>query len=288
MASVLVVFFISPWAILLQGRGSASPVIFDHPTHTDGAGLSCDDCHDAVETLKAGERAIPDHSVCESCHEVEDDEGCGICHVDPDNPEAVPAAGRHYSAFGHDRHLEAGLTCEKCHAPAEKAENLEPGLPVMENCQACHLSMQASLECGTCHDGETPRPADHVLITWRQDHGLEAGVMSSDCWKCHTQNNCDDCHQGVNLYGSPHPVTWKFNHFEASSFGEECLVCHETRETCTNCHRLMRPIPHELGPSFAEWGVGGTHVEEAKAFIETCISCHDVGNADPTCAKCHY
>jgi hypothetical protein len=66
------------------------------------------------------------------------------------------------------------------------------------------------------------------------------------------------------------------------------MTCHETRETCTSCHRSMVKTPHPLGSlSFANKTNGGDHVKEAESFIEVCISCHDVGNADPTCNKCH-
>lgn len=78
-----------------------------------------------------------------------------------------------------------------------------------------------------------------------------------------------------------------FQHSSEVSFGGECMTCHENRDACTSCHRSMLPVPHTFGIEFANPGDGGSHADEAKAFIETCISCHDVGEDDPTCARCH-
>jgi hypothetical protein len=76
-------------------------------------------------------------------------------------------------------------------------------------------------------------------------------------------------------------------HSMEAGFGGECLVCHESNNYCTDCHRTMLPIPHAFGPQYANNGDGGEHVDEAAAFMTTCLTCHDVQGTDPTCARCH-
>lgn len=283
------------WLILLPaalvlvvsaGTQTGEPIIFDHAYHVAEVEMTCSDCHVDVESLTVGGRAMPDHSICEGCHDVSSDDQCAVCHLDPDNPVGMPAARSLYSGFAHKTHSEAGLMCEACHGDLAKPD-IEPMKPAMRDCQVCHLEKEATLSCEACHDGKRPTPTDHQLSSWNIDHGIEAALNTSDCSMCHAQQDCDECHQGLNLFGKPHSPTWRFDHFAETSFGGECMVCHETRETCTNCHRTTRTIPHPTGYDYANTDGGGDHRDDAAAFPETCISCHDIGNDDPTCARCH-
>lgn len=262
--------------------GSRKPIIFDHGLHVVENDLTCEDCHESVELLPSGGRSIPNHDVCADCHEVGSPGECGSCHVDPNNPVGMAPAGEFYAGFAHKQHRREDIDCSTCHANITSI-GMEPVVPGMQDCLACHHKRNGPLNCGECHQGKRPKPNDHSFATWIQDHGLQASAGVTDCAMCHEQSGCDECHQGINLYGNPHPPNWVFNHFAESSYGGECMVCHETREKCVNCHRATRPAPHPLNGSYS----GETHEEDARAFIEVCLACHDVGNADPTCVKCH-
>jgi hypothetical protein len=135
--------------------------------------------------------------------------------------------------------------------------------------------------------GKSPLPDDHAALGWLSEHGLDAAFDETSCEACHSQASCDECHQGAILQGKPHPPSWLFDHFMEVVYGQDCLVCHETRESCTSCHKAMIPVPHEFGPGYANANDGGAHKEEAEAFMEACVSCHDVEDDDPTCARCH-
>jgi len=277
---MLTIAFILMSTIVISGDNrSEKGIKFDHNLHVVDNDMACSDCHTGVENLSVGDRAMPDHDVCSDCHEVEDD--CAVCHTTPDDPFGIPQA-KGYLQFGHKTHVGSGLDCEKCHGKANS-----PTLPSNAICHTCHSADYQPLDCSVCHPGNPPLPADHQLVTWQADHGLDAAMTTSDCSVCHEQAACDECHQGENLYGNPHPPTWKFNHFAETSYGAECLTCHETRETCTNCHRASIPMPHPLGPDWANNASGGDHMEQAESLIESCLSCHDIGEDDPTCAKCH-
>lgn len=51
----------------------------------------------------------------------------------------------------------------------------------------------------------------------------------------------------------------------------------------------IMPASHLL-PGFFTFGAGtggGEHAKLARRDIESCIACHDVQGADPTCTGCH-
>ncbi len=279
--------FILSSLVISSGNSKSDPLIFSHEIHAIDAELDCDYCHEGIAAQPAGGKSIAGHDVCGDCHEVEDIDNCGTCHSNPDDPAGYIGGGYFYLGFAHNDHLGDVPDCEDCHVMTEEM-GYEPGLPDMKDCQSCHRHGEGELDCAGCHLGVKPEPADHGLITWMEDHGIDASSGASDCAMCHEQDACDDCHQGVNLTsGDPHPPTWKFNHFSETMFGGECMVCHETRESCIMCHRAMTPMPHALGPAYANAMEGGEHAAEAEMFYETCLSCHDTIDEDPTCAKCH-
>ena len=284
VSSVIIVAVFANIGGFTKAQPPEKPIKFDHYLHVVDMGVECADCHANVHGLQAGQRAMPDHDACGSCHSDEVDANCAFCHADPDNPVGTAPVPGLYDGFAHQSHKD--ITCDQCHGTLEVA-GTSPVIMEMSHCQECHLTENGPMNCGDCHEGKSPLPADHTFASWAVDHGLEAATTPDDCYSCHIQEQCDECHQGHNITTKPHSPNWIFSHFTESATGEECMVCHETRETCTNCHRTMIPLPHGVGPDFANTITGGEHVDEAKSFLETCISCHDVGETDPICARCH-
>ncbi len=256
---------------------------FDHSLHIVDMEMECSTCHLDIGNAAPGQRSIPDHDVCSECHDTDDE--CGICHVNPDEPEASTGLPGLYEGFGHKFHNS--VECATCHGDVSE-DMAHFDYPEMSSCQSCHMSDDAPLDCGVCHNGMSPQPEDHEMSSWKgMDHGLEASHGTTDCMACHEQITCDSCHQGTTVFATPHEPNWIANHFAESAFGGECMVCHETRDECVTCHKAVLGTPHELGPAWANNVDGGEHKEEAEMFMEACISCHDVGNADLTCITCH-
>jgi hypothetical protein len=267
-------------------------LIFNHQFHLTNVGASCEDCHaKARESLKAEDNLYPQMKVCAECHDIESAEGCVVCHRDP--LKIIPTSGfqPNYEVFTHKKHLNAGFDCTKCHSQIVNSTQLtqdELLFPKMSDCIDCHRGRGQTLDCADCHYGKHPAPGDKSVLEWTRTHGLEASFDPERFEKYFEMGYCEDCHQGLNLRGEMHQPGWLFVHGDEAAAGNECLVCHEDLANCSSCHRAMLPVPHPLGdPNFADEEEGGEHTEEAKAFFEACIACHDEGTASPTCYRCH-
>lgn len=251
---------------------------FSHATHLDyarmertvGFHVACRDCHPADDER----RALPDHATCARCHagEAAADgaptmSSCDSCHF-PRTP--APVRARSYIVgdlhFSHARHEtdRAGraIACGACHtrvaevkhtarhpAPETAAcvvchddEARTPSSARMRTCETCHLTRSEFFGAlaPRSHLPPTERPEDHTLA-FRTDHATEAGADSRRCARCHTQ-----------LSGS-------------------------TRDTCDECHQVMRPRDHTAGWREYE------HGPEAATDRERCASCHTAG----FCVACH-
>lgn len=267
-------------------------LIFSHVIHLKDAGMSCKDCHQSAENSTVPtDRLLPSMDVCGSCHDVKDSKSCGICHRTPQAVAPVPYEMPNYHFFSHQEHLGTNLNCGTCHAGAEKSTQVTEAaslLPRMADCVNCHRKDGQALDCSACHTGLHPRSDDYDIMARRTTHGLDAALDPDKYRQYFEPGDCEDCHQGLNLAGEVHPQGWIFVHAAEASAGAECLICHEDRTFCSSCHRVTIPIPHPLGdPTFANSEEGGSHTDEATAFFEVCVSCHDLGTTDPTCARCH-
>lgn len=274
-----------PYPPVLGRRALAS--MFSHARHLDFARMEaqvgfhvwCNDCHQGVQPgepgdPRAGTMMLPGHGVCGRCHapEAAPSEGprmqeCRACHRER---AEQPSRQRRLIAgdlrFAHDNHAldrrGAAIRCVTCHTESPSASTAgDHPTPGTATCVACHdddqrtparLSMQV---CSTCHEvprrliGALPprshlpgreRPEDHTLA-FRRDHAAEAAAAPARCAVCHT------------------------------------FMSGSTRDTCDECHQVMRPVDHVL--TWRELDHGG----EAAARSERCSTCH----ATPFCVSCH-
>lgn len=200
-------------------------------------------------------------------------------------------------------------------------------MPSMETCSSCHNDGKATSTCEACHTSFTNLiPPDHLFANFKRQHkqATRLGGLDVSCATCHTQTFCADCHAAAGLVGigigdlmadpaprgsrteSPnqlqlqmaHNLNYRFTHgIDAKSKSSECYTCHSPQDFCARCHNTggnitaeaFKPAWH-LGADFALIGVGsggGRHAELARRDIESCVSCHDVQGADPTCILCH-
>jgi len=221
---------------------------------------------------------------CESCHK-------GLSDVD-------------YSWQAPGAHPSMG-TCYGCHNNKTVASNA---------CESCHISTV------------NLRPQDHKAVSFIDNHKFAAMEMNANCAMCHDNQSCDECHVATigitetntarNFYqpyypsnfidgakqqtiSRVHELDYRFTHgMDSKGKTAECQTCHQIETFCTSCHQAegedfafsgIVPASH-LKPTFKTIGVGsggGDHATLARRDIESCMSCHDVNGADPTCITCH-
>lgn len=256
---------------------------------------SCSTCHygDVYEALTPVQtELIFDHSFhvgkekldCQTCHK-------GITEVD--------------YAFQAEQPYPLMNDCWSCHGATNVASNA---------CEACHTSTADLL------------PQTHKSVNFIHTHKFAARELNANCVMCHDNNSCGECHVGTtmltennasNNFYKPyvpnnsvdgpkqqqitrvHQLDYRFTHgIDAKQKSSECQTCHNTETFCTQCHQGenqdfemsgVAPASH-LKPNFTTIGVGtggGEHAILARRDIESCVACHDVQGADPTCLTCH-
>ena len=304
---------------------------FSHKQHIEDAGMECATCHEAAQTSKfSSDNLFGGKPVCATCHDVEDAAQCNTCHFENTTPVRWQARQKDLH-FPHALHVTgaAPIVCTTCHAGIEKAEVDAPtAYPAMTVCFGCHNDRKQSNTCELCHNNFALMiPSDHRQSNFTRNHGYETrlGALTTvECQTCHTENFCQECHQGSGLKSfteqdlmtdpgpkrstqdgpdqtvlqNVHALNYRFTHgIDARAKQSECATCHSTRTFCAECHEAggnitqssFKPASH-LVAGFALIGSGsggGIHAEEARRDLESCMSCHDVDGQDPTCLTCH-
>jgi len=260
-------------------------IIFSHFFHVQENEIDCETCHGDIATSTENvDRNLPDMEVCADCHDVEDEEGCVICHRSPDDPQPSVHVITGF-AFNHQAHVERKVACATCHAEMTSDHPVvKTAISVKAQCMQCHNNVTAESRCAACH-GDRYQLADIHPTAWRHGHGEEASAREAWCASCHhEQVDCQDCHQGDNLQGNIHELNYVFIHgLDAGSKNIDCTRCHNRREFCTDCHERNLRIP--LAHSTAGWL--SEHGRAARQDPENCASCHETD--DPSCSRsgCH-
>jgi hypothetical protein len=153
--------------------GPQQPIPFSHKHHAGEFGIDCQYCHSGTDRSRTA--GVPSVEVCMGCHSQfpkEYDELAGIQILKQHWEEKRPIEWEQihrlpeYVKFRHNRHVAAGVTCQKCHGPVEKLDKLYLvpdtqwwpwALPTakleMGWCIMCHREndQQASQDCLMCH-----------------------------------------------------------------------------------------------------------------------------------------
>lgn len=238
-----------------------------------GFHVSCTDCHAQEATAQLRR---PDHAACARCHAPESALSsmpamgeCLRCHQPETPPSSRSRTLIHDDlVFSHQAHRNDRrgkfITCSTCHAETTQADADDMGkhaAPVLSVCVKCHDNAERVPEekrmsrCELCHSTRsaglgslaprshmpaTERPPDHTSA-FRRDHASDARLDARRCARCH---------------------------------GE---VSGNRRNTCDECHQVMRPSDH-----FVDWKEYG-HGPEAATDTDRCTTCHQVDY----CVSCH-
>jgi hypothetical protein len=267
--------------------------------------LNCTSCH--ALSSRSSAQAMPRASLCLTCH-----------HADARTPERVLATTTTLPygaiAFDHAKHLSlSGVAgqCVACHAGV--VAQGKPSLPPMATCFGCHEheTQWNRGQCQPCHAAaDVKRLLPETFLrhagSFMQHHGSEAVQQKRLCQACHTQADCNSCHDVTQDLGverrRPEAVERNFAHrgdfmtthaLEAQSQPARCLRCHTT-ETCDACHTargvsgslIAGHNPHPPGWVGSNANSKSFHGAAARRDILLCASCHDQGPAT-NCIRCH-
>jgi hypothetical protein len=276
----------------LVGSNASKPA-FSHGYHTDEVGMKCAECHVVDASVSGHDNLLPEWSVCAACHEQNDLSGKGIRLKGETEGFATIRIAEYLPKFNHERHVKkVGLDCAICHVGLDDARSAlsKAPLPDMATCVNCHTERVVTTECNVCHMPEDKlKPADHNVM-WIQQHGIASNISSANCAMCHqsgSERDCQSCHNGDAVI-SPHPHEYLSTHGHDAHLSDmRCGVCHEQRSFCTDCHRDMGILPADHFRAGFVTSDGGTHGMSAEFDLESCMSCHDVPNQEPVCARCH-
>jgi hypothetical protein len=149
--------------------GPVQPIPFNHALHAGQYQMACLYCHTATD--KSRMAGVPSLEVCMGCHSQfgQDLEGVQKLKAAWDAKQTIQWEQIHrlpeHVKFRHNRHIAAGVACQRCHGPVEKMDKIELTsdtiwwpwlLPAkkleMGWCINCHRDNQASQDCLTCHN----------------------------------------------------------------------------------------------------------------------------------------
>jgi hypothetical protein len=306
-----------------------------HAAQTQLACEDCHDWAKKSENTKdwLGPRA----AICERCHGIrhdelspespKTDEKCAQCHL-PQEALRTPQLSnstleRRPSArllFSHRKHAVRKISCQQCHGNVALAPDAEGSerLPLKPNCLRCHrgqgtLDGEARATCITCHfaDGGRmqtrfgtlrlyPTSASKSLehsSDFRRTHRFAAVSDARRCAGCHTERDCQDCHDGRLRPRDIHPADWQTAHGIASKQGENCSSCHRLQSFCLSCHQRVGIVssgaPQAMDrrggvhPPASVWITGprggSHHGTAARRNMMECVSCHQ----ERDCIRCH-
>jgi len=268
--------------------------------------LDCNTCHASGASKGEARHARADPALCGSCHHSDQ----GRVRELLERPPALSAA----VGFNHDQHLgmqEIQGQCVPCHGGV--VEKGGSALPPMSQCFTCH-EHQAQWEagqCAPCHTaGELARTLPQTFLRHDQAFARHHGQMALEdrqlCQSCHTQADCNGCHDTTPQLtierrrperverSQVHGGGFLVRHsLEAQAEPARCARCHAP-ETCDSCHfergvsgnRLGAANPHPPGWVGTNESASSFHGREARRDILSCAGCHDQGPAT-NCIRCH-
>ena len=133
------------------------PFHFDHRIHAGQYKIPCLTCHTGADHAPAA--GIPTADKCMGCHRFVAKDKPNVQAltnaVEAGEPIVWNRVNRvpDHVFFNHDRHVRAGVACQKCHGPVETMALVQP-IPnlTMGWCVQCHKANHAPhTDCLVCH-----------------------------------------------------------------------------------------------------------------------------------------
>lgn len=254
-------------------KNNKSIIKFSHKTHYGNA--ECEDCHSTVRTSKSlNDRLLPNHDICQNCHDVNDDKKCDKCHYEGINEPLIQK--KFELNFNHSTHLsQKNVKCESCHKgiwDVAYAEDAPQGFPPMETCYSCHNGTTlASNACESCHTSTADlKPQSHKNVAFLHTHKFAAKEMNANCAMCHDNASCQECHSATNMITEDNTSKNFYKPYSPSNTGTGIK-----QQTITKVHNLNYVYTHGIDARSKEAECRSCHQEET-----FCVSCHQGKNSD--------
>ncbi|MBC6927916.1 MAG: hypothetical protein DWB56_02955 [Candidatus Jettenia sp.] len=238
--------------ITILGGCKESEIHYSHAKHMERGLKDCNFCHSYKDDLQPD---WPKMAKCLICHmkyyDTKNLQSCLFCHTKPGMKITVKhVIPKKYQElkFTHKVHLENNVACNQCHVGIEKRDTITPDiLPTMYNtCMPCHRKRgKERIACNVCHK--------YI----RKDR---MPLYHEDRWVNH-----DDP-----LWIQKHGNEFYYNQ-------DYCKRCHESLDSCVNCHQDQKPRSHNNA-----WR-RRTHGFAASWDRKKCMVCHQ----EDFCVRCH-
>jgi hypothetical protein len=300
----------------------ALPARFSHRVHMDrakfeetvGFHVVCEDCHGAPQSAEDPRREDATHEICARCHETRaprmaDCAGCHALGPPISSGRRFIRADLRFSHGSHERdRVGRAIGCNACHdgvTTARTVHDIEP--PQIQRCTLCHEDRRitsAEVKMGACkichlvamtdvlaprtHQLGTVAPDDHTLA-FRGDHADAARSAGARCAQCHqglSGSSRDSCQEcHAVMRPRDHTLTWR-----EEEHGREAGI---VRERCVACHaadycEACHSVPPRSHLPRSEWTLG--HAQVARLGLRACFACHTFdGSRGPGCmgSGCH-
>jgi len=250
-----------------EGATNKDIIKFSHKVHKEVT--DCASCHTlAGESTSLNTRLLPEKSVCATCHDVDDDKNCNLCHYDEKYEPLLMKKAE--LIFDHKFHTaDQKMACESCHKGLGEVDYSFESItakPAMIVCYDCHNGNSVAANvCESCHistAGLTPQ--DHKQVSFFKNHKFSASRENSQCQMCHDNTFCESCHTSTTMITeknsardfytpySPHKYTdntkqqaitrvhdlnYQYTHgIELKGKTNECQTCHQPEVFCGKCH----------------------------------------------------
>jgi hypothetical protein len=136
----------------------AQPVPFSHQLHAGRFEIDCRYCHFSAE--RSASAGMPPTATCVPCHNAVWQASRELAPVRASLASGKPIAWNRvdrlpdFVFFNHAAHVNGGVTCESCHGPVEKMQQVVQVAPLtMSWCVDCHKQRAPPrfTACSTCH-----------------------------------------------------------------------------------------------------------------------------------------
>jgi hypothetical protein len=284
---LLPILFLLLFPLLLIASGNTD-IIFPHAFHINDMGTECDQCHAGVNSSVSGlDNLLPEMAICTECHDGDTaGDDCGQCHRNINDPQESPRITAFLPKFTHVAH-SGEVGCEQCHQGVSASmETSGHYLPTMSLCMDCHDTPLTMQGCDLCHQAQDNLLPDSHAMDWLYMH---AAAGKDNCSGCHSDDQCEDCHNGIDGEILFHEVNHLLTHGLDYQMREtECSVCHTENESCQQCHQInaVKPLWHL--DNYDGIMITGTHGAEALIDPAYCYLCHSSDSpAVVSCEECH-